>query len=226
MLQLRPLVGGLLCGLGLLPTLALAGVDDAALIDANSCSIDLWHTRIDGGGYQNYVSPTCRPGGNYQFTAVFGNEHEEGESEQVYGLEAKMLFTSLEAHGYGLGLVVGSEYLTETSRWETQYALVPLTLGFADERALVHFNLGWERERSAETRNALTWGLGSEVGIVGPLVAIAKVFGNDRSSSESSIEVGPRLALLDEKVLIDALFERELGGEHTRAYTLALTYAF
>lgn len=225
MFQPRRLASGLLCVL--LPTFTLAGVDDADLIDANSCDIDLWHTRIDGGGHQSYVAPTCRPGGNYQFSAIFGNEREEGENEQVYGIEAKTLFTSLDTHGYGLGLVVGSEYLTETSRWDTHYALVPFTLSLADDRALVHLNLGWERVRSEETRNALTWGLGSEVGIVGPWVAIANVFGNDRSSSrESNIELGPRLSLLDDRVLIDALYGLELDGERTRAYTLALSYSF
>ncbi len=221
------LAGALLC---LAPAFAVAGghyiVDDANLIEANRCELELWHTRIDGGGYDAFVSPTCRFGGNYQFTAVFGNERDEGENEQVYGFEAKTLFTQLDTHGYGIGLVVGSEYLTETSQWETLFAFVPFTLPLADERALVHVNLGWERERSEETRNTLAWGLGSEVEIVGPLGVVAEIHGNDRSGRESSIQAGPRLALLNDSVLLDATFGRELGGDNTRTYTLGMTYAF
>ncbi|OOG23442.1 hypothetical protein B1C78_11295 [Thioalkalivibrio denitrificans] len=217
-------------GLGamVLTTHALAGghyvVDDADLIDPRSCEAEIWYTDTDGAGHGTFLSPTCRLDGPWQVTATAGFLRESGSNEELYGLEAKALFMDMETHGFGVGLVAGTEYLTETSRWEVAFAYVPVSFEVVPDRAMAHINLGVERDRGEDDKTALTWGLGTEATLAGPLGFVAEVFGDDRSGSHPVAQIGPRLALLDDRLFADLTWTRELGGDREEAWTVGVIF--
>ncbi|MFW5452302.1 hypothetical protein [Thioalkalivibrio sulfidiphilus] len=199
-------------------------VDDAELIDARSCEAEIWYTDVDGGGHGSFLSPTCRLDGNWQVTATAGFLRAGGESAELYGIEAKTLFTDMDTHGFGLGLVAGTEYLSETSRWEVAFAYVPVSIELIPDRALGHVNLGVERDRGEDDRTAFTWGLGTETRLTDRLGLVAEAFGDDRSGSRPVVQFGPRIGLLDEHLFLDLTWTRELGGDREEAWTVGVNF--
>lgn len=199
-------------------------VDDAALIDARSCEAEIWYTDVDGGGHGTFLSPTCRLEGHWQVTATTGFLREGGGNTELYGLEAKALFLDRDTHGFGLGLVAGTEYLSETSRWEVAFAYVPVSVELIPDRALGHVNLGIERDRGESDRTAFTWGLGTEARLTGNLGLVAEVFGDNRDGSRPVAQLGPRIGLLDEHLFLDLTWSRELGGDRQEAWTVGVNF--
>ncbi len=220
------LAAGVLAALAVNP--AVAGgqyvVDDAELIDPRSCEVEVWHTNIDGGGYGTFVSPTCRLDSMFQATFTAGFLREDGENEQEYGIELKTLFYEMDRHGYGLGLVVGTEYLTESSRWETLFANAPFSMELVPDQVMFHANVGVERDRGEDDRTAFTWGLGTEVGFDGPVGLVAEVFGDSRSGSDPVLQIGPRFALLDDRLVLDLTYGRELTSGGEKAYSVGVSF--
>lgn len=199
-------------------------VDDAVLIDARSCEAEIWYTDTDGAGHGTFLSPTCRLDGQWQVTATAGFLRASGEHAELYGLEAKALFLDRDTHGFGLGLVAGTEYLSESGRWDVAFAYVPVSFEPLPDRTLLHVNLGVERDRGEADRTALTWGLGTEAHLAGRLGLVATVFGEDRSGSHAVMQAGPRLNLLGERLFLDLTWTRELGGDRQEAWTAGINF--
>jgi hypothetical protein len=199
-------------------------VDDAELIDARSCEAEIWYTDVDGAGHGSFLSPTCRLDGNWQVTATAGFLREDGENSELYGLEAKTLFRDMDTHGFGLGLVAGTEYLSETRHWEVAFAYVPVSFELIPDRARVHLNLGAERDRSEADKTAFTWGLGTETRFTDSLGLVAEVYGDDRGGARPVAQIGPRIGLLDEHFFLDLTWSHELGGEKEEAWTVGVNF--
>ncbi|WP_006786691.1 hypothetical protein [Thiorhodospira sibirica] len=200
-------------------------VGDAALIDARSCEAEIWYTDVKEGGYGTFLAPTCRLDGNWQLTLGAGNIKVGGESEQVFGLEAKVLFMDMESHDFGLGLVAGAEYGTEDDRWEIMYAYVPASIELTALNTQLNANLGVERDRTLDKdKNTAIWGLGLESRLLANLSVIAEISGAERSGSDALAQIGPRVYLFDEMLALDLTYSRETGGDKIEAYSVAASF--
>lgn len=199
-------------------------VDDAELIEARSCEVEIWYTHVRDGEQGTFISPTCRRDGNFQITGTVGYFAGAGDSEALYGIESKTLLVDPERNGYALAFVAGAEYLTADSRWETLYAFMPLSMEYLDGGAMFHANLGLEYDKGEDDQTAVTWGLGTEIDLGGPFGFIAEVFHHHRKGSDAAVQLGPRIALADDRLYLDLTWGRELSGDKDEFYTVSVRF--
>lgn len=182
--------------------------DDARLTDAEACQLETWahHHRQRN---ELWALPACNPGGNFELTLGGALARADGRADSGAVLvQGKTLFRPLDTNGFGVGLAAG--YATQPGNGQSgsPYFYVPASLSFADDRLVVHANLGAMHDRpSRGTR--LTWGLGSEIRLAGRLQAIAESYGQDKGSA--FVQFGLRYWLRPERVQLDTTWGSQLG---------------
>jgi hypothetical protein len=97
-------------------------------------------------------------------------------------IQGKTLFKPLATNTYGVGLAAG--YATQPGDGQSgaPYFYVPTSISLADDRLVIHTNLGATRRR--ENRDIrLTWGIGSEIQTTERLYVIAETYGQDKGNT-------------------------------------------
>ncbi|MFZ2854989.1 MAG: hypothetical protein WAZ34_12880 [Rhodocyclaceae bacterium] len=200
--------------------------DDARLTTAQSCQLESW-LRVYAKSSELWALPACNLGGNLEITAGGGRARfDNAPSTSDYVFQAKTLFKPLETNGYGIGLAVGKVLHPEVNPGPNllgnTYAYIPLTVSFLDDRALVHSNLGWLRDR-ATRRDNLTWGIGGEFALNGRLSAMAETFGDNRD--KPYWQAGLRFFLVPDRVQIDGTFGQQASGpKESRWFSIGLRF--
>ncbi len=192
--------------------------DDAAIVDYRACQLEAWHGQVE-----SWVQPACQPIRNLEITVGIGFLANDGGRTIEYLLEGKTIFRELETNGFGWGLVagVGVDPLAQVSGWPVAeiYAYLPASLSLADDRLILHGNLGWHFERGEhehngevheEAHHALTWAFRSDVLLAERLTLIGELFAEDRFLPE--YQVGLRTTVVADRLLIDVTY-----GGHTAA---------
>ena len=185
--------------------------DDARLTDAQACQMESWvHFHRDRN--ELWALPACNPGGNFEYTlgGAFSRSNGQPDSGAVL-IQGKTLFKTLETNSYGIGLAAG--YATQPGNGQSgsPYFYVPASFSFADDRFVLHTNLGALRERErGETR--LTWGLGSETQTTNRLYIIAETYGQDKGSP--FFQMGLRYWIVTNHVQIDTTYGSQIGHLH------------
>ncbi len=230
--SLRPL-------LGLAAALALAWMppaqagrplqtEDAAVLERGDCEIELVAAQERAA-----TLPPVR-GGSAQFgcgvglqtqAAVFGGRSRvEGQRSDTLALVGKTALRKLTEDSLGVTVAWGLGATRETGssfeHEDTQLKLV-LTQPLADW--LLHANLGWARSQAARSDSTL-WSLAAERSGLGPLDAMAEVFGDDRSAPW--INAGLRWNAIPGKLFVDGSYGVQLKRERGRLLTLGLKIAF
>lgn len=173
--------------------------DDARLTDAHACQLESW-LHAHGGSREFWALPACNPGGNFELTV--GGSQTDGDPtlHGTFVAQGKTLFKPLETNGWGIGLAAG--YTTKPAETLSggPYFYIPSSFSLADDRVIVHANLGAARFRdSGETR--LTWGLGSETAASERLYVIAEAFGQD--VGRPALQTGLRYWMIPGHIQID-----------------------
>ena len=157
--------------------------DDARLTTAQSCQLETW-TRVYRSTVELWALPACNPTGNLEFTIGAGAANSGSASigwTDDFLFQAKTLFKPLETNGWGIGAAVGAiqhpEIRPGPNLLGNQYAYVPLSISFADDRVIVHANGGWLHDKASGKHQA-TWGLGTELNLDSHWTLIAESFGN------------------------------------------------
>jgi hypothetical protein len=197
-----------------LPALAQAArpfiTDDARLTNAGMCQLESWR-RIDQTAHETWAMVGCNPTGNLELT--FGGGYAKpddrtGSSDQV--LQLKTLLRPLQTNDWGWGLAAGTVRHADIdpgpNLWGNTYAYLPASFSFNDDRLVVHANLGWLRQQRTRNHN-LTWGLGAEIALWGPVQAIAEAFGDHRQQPYA--QAGLRWSVLPGLLQIDGT----VGGQ-------------
>lgn len=188
--------------------------DDARLTTAQSCQLESW-MRVYPASTEYWALPACNFTGNLEITAGGGRAHYDDATATVdYVFQAKTLLRPLETNGIGVGFAVGKVLHPAVNPGPNllgnAYAYLPVTLSLFDDRALVHGNIGWLRDRASK-RDNLTWGLGGEFVLAGRWSAMAENFGDNRG--KPYWQVGLRTFLLPERVQVDGTIGNQYGGE-------------
>ena len=89
------------------------------------------------------------------------------------------------------------------------FVYVPVSYSFADDKVVLHHNLGWLKDK-ATGDHRLTWGVGGEFHVSQRITAIAEAFGDNRNGP--FWQMGARFAIVPERVQVDATIGRELQG--------------
>jgi hypothetical protein len=164
-------------------------VDDAVIVDRGACQLEAWH-----GARASWILPACQPIRNLEVTVGAGYVDDgDGHRETEFAVELKTPLRPLAPNDWGVGLVfgVGPNPSAEPgfARFGDVYAFVPASLSVADDRLLLHGNLGWEWHRDGvdhgnhvhdEDSHHLTWGLRTDVALSDLLSVLAEVHGEDR----------------------------------------------
>ncbi len=184
--------------------------DDARLTTAGSCQLESW-TRVYQDRREVWALPACNPGGNLEFTAGGGRARTDGQAATSdYVLQLKTLFRALDTDGWGAGLAVGRVAHPEIQPGPNQlgntYAYLPVSVSFMGDRAVLHGNLGWLRDRSSRQDRA-TWGLGGELYPYPRLALVLETFGDDRA--RPYWQAGLRYSVIPNLLQVDST----LGGQ-------------
>jgi len=177
--------------------------DDARLTDAQACQVETW-LHLHGSDKEWWALPACNPGGNLEITAggafAYGNGTMQSGAQVV---QMKTLFRPLSTNDWGIGLAAG--YTTQPGNGHSgaPYFYVPTSFSLADDRVVIHTNLGYTRERE-NSQNRLTWGLGTELQATERLYVIAETYGQDKGNA--FFQTGLRYWILPNRVQIDTTY--------------------
>jgi len=182
--------------------------DDARLTDAGACQIETW-LHIHRSQRELWALPACNPGGNFELTVGGGLAYADGHRESsARVIQGKTLFKPLETNGYGIGLAAGYARQPGSDTAGNPYFYVPVSVSLADDRLVIHSNLGYTRERE-DKENRLTWGIGTEAQLTAHTWLIAESYVQDRGSP--FFQVGVRHWLLPGHVQIDTTYGSQIG---------------
>lgn len=209
-LRLLPLGAGV-CGLVIAPAVWAARpfvTDDARIVAARACQLETWG-QVGPAGNEYWAAPACNFTGNLELTAGVALLPEDGAgpSHPATLLQAKTLFRSLSANGWGIGLATGGLIDNNPSENENLlgnvYGYVPASVSLAAGRLVVHGNIGVRYERrDGSTRG--TGGIGAELQLLQRLVAVVETYGTHREGPFA--QMGARIWVVPEYVQLDATY--------------------
>lgn len=182
--------------------------DDARLTDAGACQVESWLHRHEHQR-EYWALPACNPGGNFEVTLGGALATTDGNRESgAVVVQGKTLFKPLATNGYGVGLAVGYATQPGNGRSGSPYFYVPLSWSLADDRLVLHANVGHLHERETQ-HGRLTWGLGGELQTTDRLYVIAESFGQDRGGA--FFQGGLRYWVVPGHVQVDTTYGSRVG---------------
>lgn len=182
--------------------------DDARLTATGTCQIESW-VHLHGSQHEFWALPACNPGGNFELTVGGALAYTDGRQESgALVAQGKTLFKPLETNGYGIGLAAGYATQPGSAHTGNPYFYVPASFSLADDRIVIHTNLGYTRERENQ-ENRLTWGLGSEIQIADRAWLIAESYGQDKGNP--FFQMGVRYWIVPDHVQIDTTYGSQFG---------------
>jgi len=183
--------------------------DDARLTDAGACQVESWG-HLHGSQHEFWALPACNPGGNFELTfggaLAYADGHQESGAMVIQG---KTLLKPLETNGYGVGFAAGYATQPGSAHTGNPYFYVPVSFSLADDRVVIHTNLGYTRERENQ-ENRLTWGLGSEIEITPRSYLIAESYGQDKGNP--FFQMGVRYWIVPGHLQIDTTCGSRFGA--------------
>ncbi|ENW22033.1 hypothetical protein L313_0459 [Acinetobacter haemolyticus CIP 64.3 = MTCC 9819] len=182
-------------------------VDDASVVDAKSCQLEMWMQKhTDDREY--WSIPACNFGSNFELALGMGRTDTDQADPKNYAvLQGKTLLKALETNSWGIGLATGSQFNVNDSTDQIWYISVPASLSTMDDAFIVHANLGWSHEKQ-DHRNFFTWGVGSETQVAPRLALTTELYGNDRK--ESFVQTGFRYMLRKDRIQLDTSYGKQL----------------
>lgn len=183
--------------------------DDARLTDAGACQVESW-VHLHGSQRELWALPACNPGGNFELTVGGALAYTDSRADSgALVIQGKTLFKPLETNGYGFGLAAGYASQPGSAHTGNPYFYVPASFSLADDRVVLHTNLGYTRERENH-QNRLTWGLGSEIQMTERAWLIAESYGQDKGNA--FFQMGVRYWVLPNHVQIDTTYGSRFGA--------------
>lgn len=185
--------------------------DDARIVDDKSCQLESWVKR-PSGRTEFWTQPACNFTGNLELTLGSSVTRQSGDwhySAQM--MQGKTLLKPLETNGWGLAIALGAarDPRREAGGGHDAYAYLPASFSLADDRVVLHTNVGWLREQGS-SRHRMTWGLGSEIQWLPHTWLIAETYG--QGQGKPFYQLGVRHWLVPDRVQVDATFGNRLGA--------------
>ena len=202
--------------------------DDARVVGGKQAQVETW-VQLDKGSFQHWILFSIGPARPLEFGvgAVYGADWSMGQGAQFVMsaplLQAKFLFVEAKRNRWPGVAVEGGTILPfgvgagATSGWRS-FALVALTESlFAEERLLIHANLGifHAGDFAAQERGAdILWGIGAQLRTVAGLHLVGEVFSGNSydSAGRGAAQLGLRYIFNDYFVL-DATVGKGVWGD-------------
>jgi hypothetical protein len=186
--------------------------DDARIVDPKACQLETWMRR-NQGSTEYWALPACNPTGNVELTIGGARTRELGETHTTdVQIQAKTLFKALETNGWGTGIALGSlrhpKSKANPGFGANLYTYVPISFSFADDRFVVHTNLGTLRAEG-ESHHRIGWGVGAEMRVNASFFVIPEMF--SQSARGPHFQVGARYSVVPGRMQVDATVGDRVG---------------
>lgn len=181
--------------------------DDAGITEAGACQLESWAQRNQGFN-EYWAVPACNFTGNLEVAIGRSRAKSDSGHELASMIQGKTLFKPLRTNGWGIGLAFGTRFQKGNLNDGDHYAYMPASWSFADDRLIIHSNIGWLREK-ANRRNALTWALGTESALTAETSVSVEAFGQD--IGKPSWQVGARHWIMTDRVQVDMTYGNRFG---------------
>lgn len=193
--------------------------DDARVVDEGGCQIETFikqQRKLDEREF--WFLPACNPFGRVELTA--GRSWVDGSApgdSRFNILQAKTLLKALQTNGSGYALTLGAFRVTpfQTTHTTNPYVNAIGSFSFADDRVVIHANLGAINDRQAGMTRA-TWGLGAEIAFHPRLYGILESYG--QRADKPTMHYGLRVWIVPNRVQIDGTLGAQHSGPPERAF--------
>ena len=194
--------------------------DDARVVDGGGCQIETFAKRQRKFDEREFwFLPACNPTGRVELT--LGRSWIDGSvpgDSRFNILQAKTLLKTLETNGSGYALTLGA---FRVSPFQTAHTLNPYlnaigSFSFADDRVIVHTNVGAISDRQAGITRA-TWGLGAEIAFTPRLIGIIESYG--QRADKPTTHFGLRIWVIPNRVQVDGTLGVQRSGPPERSFS-------
>lgn len=186
--------------------------DDARITDPGACQLETW-AHLLRTEKDFWALPACNFSGNFEFTAGGALARHDGtRTSGAFLVQGKTLFRPLTTNDFGIGLAAGYATHTGSGQSGAPYFYIPASLSLADDRVVLHLNIGALRERDLHASRA-TWGVGSELQATERLFVIAETYGQhaDKGAGSPYVQLGLRYWVVPGHVQIDTTWGSRVG---------------
>ena len=193
--------------------------DDARITDPGACQLETW-AHLLRTEKDFWALPACNFSGNFEFTAGGALARHDGTSTSgAFLVQGKTLFRPLTTNDFGIGLAAGYATHTGSGQSGAPYFYIPASLSLADDRVVLHLNIGALRERDLRASRA-TWGVGSELQATERLFVIAETYGQhaDKGAGSPFVQLGLRYWVVPGHVQIDTTWGSRVSELHAERW--------
>ena len=172
--------------------------DDARVVDKDGCQIESFvkrQRRFDESEF--WFLPACNPWGAELTVGHIRLDSTPAGNTRTTVLQAKTLLKPLATNGGGFALTVGMLAGSTNSPYFNTIG----SFSFADDRVVLHTNLGGVRDNAARVSRG-TWGAGAEVLLIAPrLYGILEAYG--QRGEKPTAHTGLRIWIVPNRVQVD-----------------------
>jgi hypothetical protein len=191
--------------------------DDARVVDRDGCQIETFVKRQ--GRYDEsefWFLPACNPWGAELTAGHIRVDSTPNGDTRATVLQAKMLLKPLVTNGSGFALTLGTLVSSATSPYFNAIG----SFSFADDRVVLHTNLGGIRDNVANLSRG-TWGAGAEVLLAAPrLYGILESYG--QRGEKPTLHTGLRIWIVPNRIQVDTTVGRQQASPERRFGTVGL----
>jgi hypothetical protein len=191
--------------------------DDARIVDKNGCQIETFvkkQQRFDEREF--WFLPACNPWGSELTLGYIRVDSTPAGDTNTTVIQAKTLLKPLETNGAGFALTLGTLVGGKISPYVNGIG----SFSFADDRVVVHSNIGAIRDNVAAL-SRWTWGLGAEVLLAAPrLYGILESYG--QRGDKPTLHTGLRIWIVPNRVQIDTTVGLQNSDPERRFGTVGL----
>lgn len=203
--------------------------DDARIVDPGGCQIETFtrqqrHERDRQSWFLPGCTPALLPRSELSFGGFRADNAVDGASGTLIA-QAKTLLRTLETDGWGAAVTLGSTRRSGPAgarSWNPYVNLVS-SLSFAGDRVVVHANLGALRDRPA-AQTLYTWGLGTEVLLMGRLSGIAEIY--NQQNEKPGSQIGLRYWISPNRLQVDTTLGTQSADERRRWVSAGMRLLF
>jgi len=207
--------------------------DDARVVDPDGWQVETFIKRQ--GRFKErefWILPAHNPGnalggGRMEFTLgrYWVDSPSQGDNQATL-MQVKALLKPLETNGHGFALTLGAARVEpfQARRAWNPYVNGISSVSFADDRVVLHANLGGVRDKPAN-RSRATWGVGAEVMLVEPrLIGIVETYG--QSGEKPTFHTGLRIWVVPNRWQVDATVGRQDANLPRRFTSIGMRLLF
>jgi hypothetical protein len=221
----KAVISAFFLGLGASAAQAAGGpyvVDDSVILGAGECHVESWYSHAGSGDDLIAVAPACNIADVVEITLRGDFLRVGGTRSEVITLQGKSELFRIGQSAFGLAVVGGLAYGTDSNDIDEVYAFAPLSLP-VHEDVLVNLNGGWAWDRAARQHMA-TWGAQVAYTVTPNFEVIGEVFGASRG--QGGFQVGVRPWLIADRFHLDFVYGRGVLDNRGDTWTAGLVAVF